>query len=50
MPVLVVLSRETFDVIVTCLDGTLFRSLVLVGDSVSLHILELLEALWTKTA
>jgi len=40
VPVLVVLSGEALDVIVTCLDGALLGPLILVGQHVRLQILE----------
>lgn len=43
--VFVIFAREALDMIITCLNGTLFRPLILVSDLVSFHVLKFLEAL-----
>ena len=45
VPVLVVFSGEALDMILTCCDRALFRALVLVGQHVSLQVLEYTTAL-----
>ena len=46
MPVLVIFARKSLDVVLASLDRTLLRTLGLMGEHVSLQVLEGTTAIW----
>jgi len=50
MAILIILSRESFDVVVASLNWTFLRSLILMGEHVSFEVLEDFATFWVCAA